>query len=78
MRRYGEQHRLKFILAKFDMRFPTMWYVQSTKPHISLRIHAVWSAQSDQSISKSLAYSISVKAAYSVTMNIFRKFLFSF
>ena len=34
MRRYGKQHRLKFILAKFDMRFPTMWFMRSTKPHI--------------------------------------------
>ena len=25
------------------MRFPTMWYVQSAKPQISLRIWAVWS-----------------------------------
>ena len=26
-----------------DMRFPTMWYVWSAKPQISLRIPAVWS-----------------------------------
>ena len=61
MRRYGKQHGLKFILAKFDMRFPTMRYMRPTKPHISLRIRALWSAQSDQSISESLAYSMSVK-----------------
>ena len=34
--------------------------------------------QSDQSLCLSLEYSMSVKAAYSVTLNIFRKILFSF
>ena len=38
------------------MRFPTMWYVRPAKPQISLR-----NAQSDQSLCKSLEYSMNVK-----------------
>ena len=38
------------------MRFPTMWYVRPAKPHISLRMCAVY-----QSLCKSLKYSTIVK-----------------
>ena len=38
------------------MRFPTMWYVRPAKPQISLQY-----AQSDQSLCKSLEYSMTVK-----------------
>ena len=38
------------------MRFPTMWYMQSAKAQISLRIR-----ESDQSLCKSLEYSMSVE-----------------
>ena len=39
-----------------DIRFPTMWYVRPAKPQISLR-----KAQSEQSLCKSLEYSMVVK-----------------
>ena len=39
---YLRGHRLEFQMSS-DMRFPTMWYVQTAKPQISLRIRVVWS-----------------------------------
>ena len=39
---YLRGHRLEFQMS-CDMRFPTMWYVRTSKPQISLRIHIVWS-----------------------------------
>ena len=42
------------------MRFPTMWYVRSAKPQISLRVSCAY-AQSDQSLCLLLEYSVSVK-----------------
>ena len=39
---YLRGHLLEFQMSS-DMRFPSMWYVRTAKPQISLRIRVVWS-----------------------------------